>query len=292
MRRLALAPLVAFALSVGAVSFAATPVPPIPAPPGAPPPAQFPSDGANGGTVNVDPPPPPATPPETPPVVAPGTDAMPPITAGGTGMPSATPPASDPNVSHDPDTYNRPAIEWYEDMYTQIYYSAQTFRNVESWAYSTYHYYRTHGGNADYYKDIYELYEYASYLRTYFEEYFWNYYGYDANNQYIVPRYFDFEYEGHHFHSYAWRGDFTYNYKYYVESAYHNYLKAAGKYYSKHHSDHDYGQDYGYGHYSDYAGSAKGYFHGYRNCVRGKMSTDGQAEQDPTAASLEAAAGL
>jgi hypothetical protein len=290
MRRLALAPIVAFALSVGAVSFAATPVPPIPAPPGEAPPAQFPSDGANGGTP-VDPPPPPAVPPQTPPDNAPGTGALPPIAPGAGGMESATPPAGDPNVSHDPDQYNRPGVDWYQDMYTQIYYSAQYFKKVEYWAHNTYYYYRTHGGNYDYYKDIYELYEYASYMRYYFESYFWNYYGYDQNHQYIVPRYFDFKYEGHNYHSYAWRGDFTYNYKYYIESAYHNYLKAAGKYYAKHHRDNDYNRDYGYGRYSDHHGYAKGYYHGYRNCVRGKMSTDNLAEQDPIADSLEAAAG-
>jgi len=292
MRLIALAPVVAFALSVGAVSTAQTALPPIPAPPNAPPPASFPSDGANGGTTPVDPPPPPPVPTPQPPANAPGTDQLPPITPGANGKDSATPPASDPDVSHDPDAYNRPPVEWYEDMYTQIYYSAAYFKNVEEWAYSTYYYYYSHGGSPDYYKDVYELYEHASYMRHYFEAYFWNYYGYDNTGKNIVPRYYDFNYEGHHYHSYGWRGDFTYNYKYYMEAQYHNYLKAAGKYYSKHHHDNDYNHDYGYGTYSYHAGNAMNYFHGYRHCMRGKKSADAQAEQDPTASALEAAAGM
>jgi hypothetical protein len=297
IRRTALAPIVAFALSLSAVALAAD-VPAIPAPPAsAPPPAQFPSDGANGGQT-VTPPAPPSTPPaappsdaNTPPSAPPlGAGNLPPIPPAAGGTDSAMPPTGDTSVSHDKDEYNRPKIDWYKDIYNQIYQSYYYFGEVEKWAYHTY--YDTY--HADYwnYKEVYEMYVYASYMRYYFQEYFWTYFEYDNVHGYVVPRYYDFDYEGKHFHSYAWRGDFDYNYYYYVRPMYHEYLKHAGKYYSKHHHDNDYNHDYGYGRYSDHGGHAKSHYYSYTNCLYGSMGTDTQAPSDDQAPSLEAAAGF
>jgi hypothetical protein len=195
------------------------------------------------------------------------------------------------------DQYNRPdptaSGNWYGDIYEQIYNSYYYFGEIEKWAYANY-YTKFHAGEGyEQYKDIYEVYVYASYCRYYFQNYFWSYFSYDGKS--ISPKYFDFDYEGHHFHSFAWRGYFNYNYYYYIDTVYKAYLGKAATYYNNHKHDYDnevFYNGWSYGKYSDHHHNLKYYYHGLENCEYGFMSTDTAADHDSSLASLESAAGF
>ena len=285
----------AFALSISAIALAAD-VPAIPPPPGAvAPPASFPSDGANGGAVVVTPPPPPVRIP-SPPVTDPAqTPFGPPLGVGQlpdlqvpTGRDSAGPPVGDTTVPRDANGYNRPGIAWYQDIYGEMYSSYYYFGEIEKWAYNTY--YNTYHADSRY-RDVYDMYVYASYVRYYFQSYFWTYFGYNESGQ-ITPKYYDFEYGGNRYHSYAWRGDFNYNYYYYIKPVYHGYLKYAARYHQRHKHDSDYNRNYGYGTYEGHGRNAKRQYQSYVHCLYGSEGGDTMAAEDYTALSLEDDAGL
>ena len=303
IRRSALTGLVAAAaLSVSA--FASADAPGIPAPPSAAPPFTLPSTG-------VTTPPPPATPAPPPATTAPTPTANPspskplPGTTDtgitnangnvGPGMDGPSVPTGDSFYNgSSQENYNRPdptsSGNWYADIYEQIYNSYYYFGEIEKWAYANY-YGKWQSGES--YEDIYEVYVYASYCRYYFQTYFWTYFSYDGHS--VSPRVYDFDYEGKHFHTFAWRGYFNYNHYYYLDGIYKTYLGKAAKYYKNHQNDYDNEVWYNgqsYGKYSDHHKNAKYYYHGLENCEYGFMSTDTAAYHDSETPNLEAAAGF
>jgi len=237
IRRSALSGLVAVAaLSVSA--FASAGAPGIPAPPSAAPPFTIPSappvppppsqppppPASNAGTPTANPSPASPLPGTTDSGITPGNNNVGPSMDGG-----HVPSGDSYFHGYDDDGYNRPdpssSGNWYGDMYEQIYNSYYYFGEIEKWAYANYYGKRHAGWSYEGYKDIYELYVYASYVRYYIQSYFWTYYSYDGHA--VSPKVFDFDYEGRHFHTFAWRGYYNYNFYYYVESMYRAYLHKA-----------------------------------------------------------------
>ncbi len=306
IRRSALSGLVAAtALSISAFAFADAPG--IPAPPSAAPPFSLPSA------------PPIAAPPATPTPPAPPTASTPsanpspasplPGTGSGSGLVSAngsvgagmtgvSVPSGDSYFKgYSNDSYNQPdptsAGIWYGDIYDSIYNSYYYFGEIEKWAYANYYGKQASGAAYSSYKDIYEVYVYASYCRYYLQTYFWTYFSYNGSS--VSPQYFKFSYEGKSFDTFAWRGYFNYNYYYYVDTIYKAYLGKAATYFKNHGSDYNNevwynGQSYGT--YSSVHSNMKMYFHELQNCEYGFMSTDTAAYQDTEVPGLEAAAGI
>jgi hypothetical protein len=307
IRRSALSSLVAAtALSVSAFAFADAQG--IPAPPGVAPPFTIPSAPA------IPAPPSTATPPQGPTATTPTANPSPASPLPGTsnsgpgismanggvgpGMDSVPLPSGDSYFNgYSEDGYNRPDPTasgiWYADIYDQVYNSYYYFGELEKWAYANYYGKRHAGDSYDSYRDIYELYVYASYCRYYFQTYFWTYFSYNGSS--VSPQIFDFAYEGQSHETFAWRGYFNYNYYYYIEPIYRAYLGKAATYYNNHHSDYNDEVSYNgqsYGKYSDVHSNMKGYFHGLENCEYGYMTTDTAGYHGSDLTSLEAAAGF
>jgi hypothetical protein len=227
---------------------------------------------------------------------APGKTSNPPIPPrteprpGPKDPPAQTPPGSDKVPAHDspkgrpsnprhpdPNVGNRPPPGWYDDMYDQIYNTSYYFSQVEEWAY---HEYSRTG-----YSEVYNVYIYASYMRYTMTAYFWNYFEYDSSQK-IQPRYFP-EWGGN-----ATRGDFNYNYYYYVRPIYREFLRYSGEYYRGRSHENDYNHDYGYGRYTEKSEHSYSQYHSFSRCNNGKNGADPLAQDDTEVLAEEIAAGI
>jgi hypothetical protein len=239
--------------SVLATSRARADVPP----PVGPPPAQ----GQSPGTGGLPPIPPPSGPvtPGQPPTTVPGSDQLPPI------PPPDNRPSNPQNPN--PNVNNYPVYGWYGDMYQDIYYTSYYFQQVEYWAYNEY--YRTG------YKEVYDLYIYAGYLRTAMTEYYWSFY-----DEYHQPKQYGW--------GYGSRGDFNYGYEYWIRPLYFQFLNYGYKYYHKYSKY----KNFDYKNYHNYMYYAGRYYHDYTRCNFGLDGNDTGAKDDTEAFSLEQAAGF
>jgi hypothetical protein len=307
IRRTAVTGLVTAAV-VSISAFASADAPGIPAPPNAAPPLTIPSAPA------IPSPPSAPTAPAAPSSGTPTTNPSPTTPLPGTsesgstltnangsvgpGMASVSMPSADGNFNgYSQDKYNRPDPTssgfWYGDIYDQIYNSYYYFGEVEKWAYANYYSKWSAGNSYAEYKDIYELYVYASYCRYYLQSYFWTYYSY--NGQSVSPQYFSFTSGGQQWDTFAWRGYFTYNYYYYIDTVYKAYLGKAATYYKNHPSDYDANVTYNgqsYGTYSQVNANMKYYVHGLENCEYGYNDGDSAGYHDSDLPTLESAAGM
>jgi hypothetical protein len=195
-------------------------------------------------------------PPGQPPTTPPGSGNLPPI------PPPAGYPSGDGNPY--PGGYtNTPAPAWYNDMWTQIYYSNYYFSQLEYWAYNEY--------ASNHYYEVYIVYIYAAYLRTLMDQYYWNYYDQQG------PKYFPW--------GWATRGDFNYGFYFWVLPVYHELLVYAYNYHSKYHP-------YPSSPYYTHLRNAANQYHKFANCEGGADGADVYAQPDQDAYNLEHALGL
>jgi hypothetical protein len=220
-----------------------------------PPVGPAPSDGG-GGSVSA---PSPSDLGSSAPSTPPGIGDLPPI-------PPPSNRASNPEHP-DPSVGNYPSDSWYQDMYDQIYDSSDYYSQLEDWAYQQY--YQTG------YVEIWNVYIYASYLRVYLNQYYWNSYGSSGS-----PLSFSW---GH-----ASRGDFNYGYFFYIRPVYQKLIEASGDYYSNYHTR----SDFDARQYSGHMKPAMVQYHRFTRCNFGKNGLDRQAKDDDALLPAERAAGV